>query len=249
MFFIAASVALGALGAPAKKGDCNGCKENCNCNDGSSCFAPDSTTVTNDPAAPIKSMQDLRVGDHVLASNARGELVYSPVIAFLDKDVSKNGSFVRVKSEDGHTLMLTPYHLIFRNNSEQPVFALYLQPGDHVYTLDSESQSMKMTKVSAVEMAVSSTESGVYGPMTEEGTIVVDGILASCYALVEDQQLAHWMFAPLRYMNYLLPGLVGMEPTRIHWYPKLLQTGTTFLYESGLLPDSIVQRTGTLAYQ
>ena len=110
---------------------------------------------------------------------------------------------------------------------------------------------MKMSKVTAVEMAVSSTASGVYAPMTEEGTIVVDGILASCYALVEDQQLAHGAFAPLRYMNYLLPGLVdhGMEPTRIHWYLKLLQTGSTFLYESGLLPDSIVQRTGTLVYQ
>ena len=212
------------------------------------CFAPDSTTVTNDPAVPIKSMQDLRVGDHVLATNARGELVYSPVIAFLDKDVSKKGSFVKVQSEDGHTLMLTPYHLIFRNNSEKPVFASHLQPGDHVYTLDSESQTMQISKVTAVETAVSSTASGVYGPMTEEGTIVVDGILASCYALVEDQQLIHGAFAPLRYMNYLLPGLVGMEPTKIHWYPKLLQTGSTFLYESGLLPHSIVQRTGTLVY-
>ncbi|CAG5120462.1 unnamed protein product, partial [Candidula unifasciata] len=39
---------------------------------------------------------------------------------------------------------------------------------------------------------------GVYAPLTVSGTIVVDGIITSCYAFLKDVQLAHASFAPLR---------------------------------------------------
>ena len=118
MLPIVVSMALGAFGAPrdsqtdydgdntdyscppdcdqcdsVARGDCNinvniSCKNKNDHSNDLGCFAPHSTTLTNDPAAPTKSMQDLPVGDHVLATNARNELVYSPVIAFLDKQAS-----------------------------------------------------------------------------------------------------------------------------------------------------------------
>ena len=46
--------------------------------------------------------------------------------------------------------------------------------------------------------------SGMYVPLTTEGNIVVDGILASCYAS-SDHDLAH----------------IGMKP--IQWFPELMQ--------------------------
>jgi len=34
-------------------------------------------------------------------------------------------------------------------------------------------------------------EKGVYAPLTEEGTVVVDGIMASCYSNYNSHQFAH----------------------------------------------------------
>ena len=45
---------------------------------------------------------------------------------------------------------------------------------------------------------------GVYFPVTMEGSIVVDGVLASCYALI-NHDLSHLMLTPIRWF----PGLTG----------------------------------------
>ena len=46
---------------------------------------------------------------------------------------------------------------------------------------------------------------GAYTPVTKEGNILVDGVLASCYSFVDDHELAH----------------IGMMPVR--WFPEIVQ--------------------------
>ncbi|KAK1898025.1 Tiggy-winkle hedgehog protein, partial [Dissostichus eleginoides] len=59
-------------------------------------------------------------------------------------------------------------------------------------------------------ISVSVEESvGVYAPLTEAGTVFVDGVLASSYALVEDHRLAHWAFGPVRLLSSFNQLLLG----------------------------------------
>ena len=48
--------------------------------------------------------------------------------------------------------------------------------------------------------------SGAYSPLTKEGTIIVDGVLSSCYAHSPDHDVAHFVLTPLRWF-----------PDIIHW--------------------------------
>ena len=49
---------------------------------------------------------------------------------------------------------------------------------------------------------------GVYVPLTVEGTIVVDGVLASCYPSV-DHDVFHFAMTPIRWFPQMIEWLFG----------------------------------------
>lgn len=53
---------------------------------------------------------------------------------------------------------------------------------------------------------------GIYAPLTRQGNIVVDSVLASCYAVISDHEMAHLSFAPVRWMSYINQWLFGLQP-------------------------------------
>merc|ERR1719411_1113449 len=55
--------------------------------------------------------------------------------------------------------------------------------------------SLVPSRVISVETVV---DSGVYAPLTARGNLVVDDVLASCYAQIDSQETAHLAFAPVR---------------------------------------------------
>ncbi|XP_030589555.1 desert hedgehog protein [Archocentrus centrarchus] len=148
-----------------------------------------------------KTLSSLSPGDRVMALSGTGQVVYSQVLLFLHQDQQSWSTFLSLETEDGHRLALTANHLLFldphcrQDNSEyQGQFASRARPGDCVLIHTAEQQVHPSQIIS-----VSLTESlGVYAPLTEAGTLFVDGVLASSYALVEDHRLAHWAFGPLR---------------------------------------------------
>ncbi|XP_017261909.1 sonic hedgehog protein A [Kryptolebias marmoratus] len=84
---------------------------------------------------------------------------------------------------------------------------------------------------------------GSFAPVTAQGTLVVDQVLASCYAVIEDHQLAHWALAPVRLAHRASSMLfssgprVGAQSDGVHWYSKVLyQLGTWLLDSHALHP-------------
>ena len=101
-------------------------------------------------------------------------------LGWLHREANVNGNFLKI-STNSTSIGLTPTHLIFRTSvadgSLESVFADQIEEGDKLVSW----KGSKMTEeaVVAVEPAV---EKGTWAPLTMEGTLLVDGLLASCYA-------------------------------------------------------------------
>lgn len=197
------------------------------------CFSPHDTVIKAD-GNTLEYVKDLRVGDTVLAISATGQLVYSPVITFIDKSPDKEMYFLKIETEN-NKLFLTPTHLIFRQTSSggslassKAVFASNIKTGDYVFVLSS-NMSMIPERVDGVS---SVSIRGAYAPLTAEGTIVVNNVATSCYAVVENHNLLHTAFAPLRYIYNWLPGIFysPAEQKGNHWYTNLLAQVGHYIY-------------------
>lgn len=159
-----------------------------------------------------KSLSALVPGDRVMALSGTGQVVFSRVLLFLHHDQESWSTFLSLETEDGHRLALTAHHLVFLaphcrlDSSEyQAHFAIRAKTGDCVlvHTAEGRVRPSRIISVSAEESM------GVYAPLTGAGTLFVDGVLASSYALVEHHNLAHWAFGPVRLLfsfNQLLWG-------------------------------------------
>ena len=60
---------------------------------------------------------------------------------------------------------------------------------------------------------------GAFTPVTVEGNVIVDGVLASCYASV-DHDSAHIAMAPLRWFPEIMDCLFG-EDNGIHVFAEV----------------------------
>ena len=51
---------------------------------------------------------------------------------------------------------------------------------------------------------------GAYVPVTMEGNIIVNGVLASCYGIT-DHDLAHILISPMRFIPGIMEWIFGQE--------------------------------------
>ncbi|XP_076008618.1 indian hedgehog B protein [Genypterus blacodes] len=193
-----------------------------------------------------KLMRDLHPGDSVLASlggsNGGGSgLVYSRVLAFLDRDPLTHKLFYILRTEGGASLSLTAAHLLFVSSGNCSEGA---EPARHalrtVYASDARAgqcvlvaeggRGLKGARFSRLVRVTVAMSRGAFAPLTEHGTLVVNGVVASCYAAVDQHALAHWAFAPLR-LIHRLTGICGCHGNGLHWYSRLLQRLGTLLLD------------------
>ena len=199
---------------------------------GGDCFPPSATVYARNSSSPVV-IENLQIGDDVLTMNADGQLIYSPIIAFLDRVPSSIINYVQIITESNHKLLITASHLMFRNDSSMPLYASDISPGDYIFTLDVNN-NIKHSKVTHI---TTMTAVGKYAPLTAEGTLIVDGVLASCYAnVIAEQSDIHALFAPLRLLHNFVPAVQSKEG--IHWYATSLILAKEFMKDC--LPDLLL---------
>lgn len=140
-----------------------------------------------------------------------GEIVYSEVLAFIDRQPDERRQFIRLSTKSGRVLTLTPQHLV-PIEGKSAIFAARVQPGDRLIVrhitssslelesndndiLENNVESLSYDEVLEVKLVL---EEGVYAPLTAQGTLLVNDVVASCYALVDSQWIAHMSFLPYR---------------------------------------------------
>lgn len=181
-----------------------------------------------------KPIADLRPGEWVLASADDGsnQLIYSKVLTFLDRDPTTWRLFYSLHTEAGPQLTLTAAHLVFisegncsegaepDHTSLRTVYASDAQPGQCVLVSGgSAGAGVRLSRVTRVELLKGL---GAFAPLTQHGTLVVDGVLASCYAVLEQHDVAHRAFGPLRLAHRWGVASGRGQSDGVHWYPRLL---------------------------
>lgn len=187
------------------------------------CFPGRSLVRTEDGST--KRLDQVQLGDRIAALDSSGDIVYSEVIAFLDRSLTERRQFVQLTTESGRVLTLTPAHLV-PVEGRSSVFAGRVQPGDKILVKDPSEENevehrLRWDKVVENRLVL---EEGVFAPLTTEGTVLVDDVVASCYAFVDNQELAHIAFLPYRMWSsvktFFERRLPGLEDSR---YPDVRQ--------------------------
>lgn len=158
----------------------------------STCFPASSTVMTD---TGVKSMSELRVGDHVQVQGGSFETVY----AFgAHKTSLPESLMITIQTKNGKNLSLSPSHWMFveENSGMTPVKAMDVREGNVVYVEGNKKD--RVTKIGTAVMK------GLFNPMTASGTILVDGVLASVYAGKTHPDHLHLFTAPARAVSSML---------------------------------------------
>ncbi|XP_062898488.1 sonic hedgehog protein [Mobula hypostoma] len=198
-----------------------------------------------------KWLKDLKPGDRVLAADELGNLLYSDFIMFLDRAEEVEKVFYVIETrQPRRKLALTAAHLLFvgHSSSEGQIefrarFASDVRPGQLVYVTDGDGQQLQPAMVDKVYLE---EMTGAYAPLTVQGTLVINQVLASCYAVIEEHTLAHWAFAPVRMKHAATSLLLPSDPLMVnstvqedgvHWYSSALyQIGRWVLDDASIHP-------------
>jgi hypothetical protein len=192
-----------------------------------------------------KIIGDLQSGDTILAYDDKTkEVISTDVLTMLDNQPNQFGKmshfmfiimlfvvlalFKQLTTVSGRQLSLTSSHLL-PTESHGYVMAKNLHVGMNIYIMHDNGLLTNEIISSVIDVV----KQGYVAPLTQQGTLIVNNIAASCYATISSHHIAHAALAPMRWW-YSLFGTVkeSSEIIGIHWFPKILYEMTTFLMPS-----------------
>jgi len=173
------------------------------------CFHGEETVITNRKRSSMK-MSELKKNKDVQVltySKSKKSFEFSPVQYWTHAEETLATEFLIFSTESGRNLSITPYHLIYETDcrgKKQTMYAKKVQIGNCLLVnvddklVESKVVSRKMEK-----------KTGVYAPVTSNGNIVVNDVLASCFTNMESESIQQLMYSFLiavrNVLSYVLP--------------------------------------------
>ncbi|XP_046353868.1 uncharacterized protein LOC124133511 isoform X2 [Haliotis rufescens] len=167
------------------------------------CFPADArVSLETGETIPLSSLQ---IGQRVLVSLGKTGYDFSTVYLFGHLQEASVAKFINIETEN-HTITLSPDHYLYtrKNQCWVETAAEDVATGDILLT--EHCNVMKEEKVTRIS---TSFEKGLYAPFTMTGTIVVNGVLASCYVNCISPGWAHVLLWPVRQLYRLCPSLLA----------------------------------------
>ncbi|CAF1154832.1 unnamed protein product [Rotaria sordida] len=162
------------------------------------CFA--SNTSVRLATGHLKQISNLHVGDLIFVKR-ENQIITSPILAIF-RHYRSLIRFVDIYTTDSIIpLRLTPLHSLLvlpkQDKHERYLFAKDVSIGSHVFSSD-----LRLLTVVNIKEVLISDDNG-YTILTFEGNIIVNDIVASCYATY-DHSIMHMMTMPMRWWFLIL---------------------------------------------
>lgn len=109
-----------------------------------------------------------------------------------------------------------PNRLVFNSKQDDQLGPNSIRNDKYKYKFKFNQQQSRTIKTKVMFDEIVSVnyvpKHGIYAPLTRDGNIVVNSVVASCYALISDHDLAHISMAPVRWLSYLYETMFGLRP-------------------------------------
>lgn len=183
-----------------------------------------------------KTVKSLEIGDKVTTLDQDGKLTNTDVIMMMDVN-DQETLFLNITTNTNKNIRVSGTHLVSIPGN-QFKFAKELYRGDSIITLDTHTgyQTEETIKSILIEPV-----KGYAAPLTMSGTMLVDNILLSNYAIIKSHSLAHTAMAPVRWwysvnneIKEVVPDslsstiMIEKQMNGTHWFPGMLHSFNSY---------------------